>query len=55
MIERSKPIFTIDRKTLEHLPPMHRLAAEYAIKDGRWKLIENTDDEPNKNSSSKND
>jgi hypothetical protein len=30
--------FTIDRETLEHLPELHRAAAEIAIKTGRWRL-----------------
>jgi len=34
----SIPNYTIDQDTLEHLPPLHRLAAEQALKDGRWKL-----------------
>lgn len=36
------PDFTIDRETLEHLPDMHRIAALAAIRDGRWRLVENT-------------
>lgn len=32
--------FTISREILEHMSPLHRLAAEAAIRDGRWRLIE---------------
>jgi hypothetical protein len=40
---KPRPIvgFTIDRETLEHLPELHRAAAEIAIRTGRWRLIEN--------------
>ena len=40
---KPRPIvgFTIDRDTLEHLPELHRAAAEIAIRTGRWRLIDN--------------
>jgi len=31
--------FTIDRETLEHLPQLHKIAAECAIASGRWHLV----------------
>lgn len=38
---KPRPIygFTIDRETLNHLPPLHKAAAEIAIADGRWRLV----------------
>jgi hypothetical protein len=35
-----KPGFIVSREVLEHLSPLHRLAAEAAIRDGRWRLVE---------------
>ena len=39
--KRPKPIpgFTVDQATLDQLSPLHRAAAEIAIKEGRWKLV----------------
>jgi hypothetical protein len=34
------PNFKIKRDVLEHLPERHRLAAELAIKKGKWILVE---------------
>jgi|GEM_PF-2303620 hypothetical protein len=36
---RPIPGFTIDRETLEHLEPLHKAAAEIAIRTGRWRLV----------------
>ncbi len=40
---KPRPIvgFTIDEETLEHLPELHRAAAEIAIRTGRWRLVDN--------------
>lgn len=40
---KQRPIhhFCITREVLERLSPLHRLAAEAAIRDGRWRLVDN--------------
>ncbi len=49
-LPQSRPIpgFTIDRETLEHLKvtsPLHYLVAVACLKDGRWRLVENFDED----------
>jgi len=36
---RPIPGFVIDRETLDHLPALHKAAAECAIAAGKWRLV----------------
>jgi len=35
-----RPPFQVTREVLERLSPLHRLAGEAALRDGRWVLVE---------------
>jgi hypothetical protein len=39
---KSQPIqdFCISQEILNKLSPLHRLAAEVALRDGRWRMVE---------------